>query len=158
SERVAGRGPAVVEADDEPVLALRGRAVGPGLGPDAAGGAALLEVVADDRRGVQRLLDRLIGDLAALVAGVLPDPGPAVGLQLEATRARVAARRIVVFGRRDAMGDAEQQLHVMAHLMADHVGLREVAKPDSDLTRERVEEARVQVHAVVGAAVEGPDL
>ena len=53
-----------------------------------------------------------------------------------------------------AVRDAEQCLDVMADLVRDHVGLREVAEPHPELSRERREEPRIEVHAIRRRAVE----
>ena len=60
----------------------------PVLRRDRPRGAALLEVVADDGGGAQRVFEVRLGELSALVGRVLPDAGEAVRLQLEAYRAK----------------------------------------------------------------------
>src|SRR4051812_29826255 len=57
TERIAGLDRALLVARHEPLLALRGRAVGEGIGHDAAGGLALQRVVADRARRGQRGVD-----------------------------------------------------------------------------------------------------
>ena len=53
--------------------------------------------------------------------------------------------------------DPEQVLHVVADLVCDDVGLREVAgRPES--RAELAEEAQIEVHGAVGRAVEGADV
>src|SRR6478735_5693213 len=85
-----------LETARQPVLALRRRAVRPLLGSDRAGGALLLEVAADHGGRPQRVLEVGPRELVALVGGVLPDAGEAVGLELEAYRARVRAGRVAL--------------------------------------------------------------
>src|SRR5262245_52493578 len=80
---VAAPGLARLVAGGEPVLALRGRAVRPGLAVDPSLELLLDPVVADGCGGVQAVRDVCAGQLLEEpgVAGVLrPDPGQAVGL------------------------------------------------------------------------------
>jgi hypothetical protein len=97
----------------------------PVLRRDRAGGTTLLEVVAHHGGGAQRIGEVLLSQLPALVGGVLPDPGETVGLQLEADRAAIAARRVRLVGGPYATGDAEQHLDVMGDLVSHHVRARE---------------------------------
>ena len=67
-------------------------------------------------------------DVLGCVGVMRPDAGEKIGLQLQPDR------ELVVFGLADAAArslhfvrDAEQVLHVMADLMRDDVGLREIA-------------------------------
>src|SRR5690242_6977875 len=83
---VASGGMPLLEADGEPVPALGGGPVGPRLGRDRPGRAGMLEVVADDGRGAQGVLEIRGGELVAVIGGVLPDARQAVGLQLDANR------------------------------------------------------------------------
>ena len=53
------------------------------------------------------------------------------------------------------VADAEQVLHVVADLVGEHVGLREVAG-GAEAARELAEEVEVDVDLAVGRAVEGP--
>ena len=68
-----------------------------------------------------------------LVVECRPHAREAVGLQLHAApaarwpRARRRAQRLLL-QRLHLVGDAEQRLHVMADLVRDHVGLREIAR------------------------------
>ena len=86
-----------------------------------------------------------------------PDAGEAVGLELLPHRERIAFR----VGRPGAARqctcsrEAEQVLHVVPHLVRDHVGLREIAgrlEPLAQLVVER----EVDVHLLVSRAVERP--
>ena len=66
--------------------------------------------------------------VALRVRRVRPDAGEAVGLQLEPHRELVRARPGPPAARRSTSSiDAEQVLDVVADLVRDHVGLREVA-------------------------------
>ena len=134
--------------------ALAGRAVGPGLGRDAAAGLLLDAVVADRGGGAQGLLDVAFLEQPALVGGVRPDTRQAVGLQLEAHRQRVGAIGPALLPA-DLLGDAQEVLHVVADLVGEHVGLGEVAgRPEAVL--QLVVEAQVDVDLPVLGAVEGP--
>src|SRR6185437_6126655 len=81
-----------------------------------------------------------------------------VGLQFQAHRQtvralhRLAALRELLF----RVHDAELILYVMADLVRDHVGAREVAV-GVETRRELLEEIEVEVHALVAGAVERPD-
>ena len=59
-----------------------------------------------------------------------PDAGEAIGLQLDphlnAVGLGLAARRLLLL--LHLRQDAEQVLHVMADLVRDHIGLRELAR------------------------------
>ena len=83
-----------------------------------------------------------------------PDAGVAVGLQLEAHRVAVAALLGAHLAHR-----AEQVLHVVAVLVGEHVGLRELPARGAELALEHVlEERRVEVDVLVDRAVERPDV
>src|SRR5207249_2577631 len=154
AERVALPQLAGLEAPAEPVHALPGRAVREGLRRHAALGLTLQPVVPDRRGGVERLLQiALLEDVARLLGVVRPDAGQAVGLQLDADGRRVALRAAALPRGRDLLGDAEQRLHVMADLVGDDVGLREVTGRAETIAK-RAEEAEVEVELLVGGAVE----
>src|SRR4029453_11276112 len=163
-EGVAVGGIAGVVAGPEPALALLGRAVRPGLGPDVDPGLLLEPVVADSFGRGQALLDVAVlqGHVAALLAAALghrvgPDPGVAVGLELQANRPlvglRLRAGRLLAGA--DLGAGAVQVLDVVADLVGHDVGLREVAG-GVEAAGQLVEEAEVEVHLAVGRAVEGP--
>ena len=162
-EGVALRRVGAVEAPVEPLLALLGGAVGPGLGVDLHAGLLLDAVVADGGRRGQALLDvaPLEADVAALAAPLVdrlrPDPGVAVGLQLEPHRPLVGLllRPGGLLAGVDRVAGALEVLHVVAELVGDHVRLGEVAggvEPGGQLAVE----VEVDVHLAVGRAVEGP--
>src|ERR1700675_1214928 len=84
-QRIAARNLAAIEAGLEPALALFRGAVGEGIGHDVALHLFLQAVVADRSRGLQRLVDvARFEELVLLLGAVGPDPGEAVGLQLDA--------------------------------------------------------------------------
>jgi hypothetical protein len=126
------------------------------LGHDAAGRHLLQPVVADGRRGPQCLIriTRLELDMArrepsALRRGVSPDAGQAISLKLERYRRAVGSHRGVACPR----VEAQQVLHVVAHLVRDDVGLREVARRAESL-RQLLEEAKVEVDLLITRAIE----
>ena len=83
-----------------------------------------------------------------------PDAGEAIGLQLLPHRQRIAvalAHVLAQFGH--LVGDAEQVLHVVADLMRDHVSLRKVSR-GAEPVGELVEEGEVDIHTLVGRAIE----
>jgi hypothetical protein len=140
---------------------LRG-AVRPALGRDLALRLALDRVVADRRGGAQPFFDvtRIEPHLAGLGLArdvVAPDAREAVGLQLHAHRQLVGLglARALLRGAH-LLVDAEQVLHVMADLVRDHVGLREVARR-AEAPLELVVEAQVDVDPLVGRTVERTD-
>jgi hypothetical protein len=53
----------------------------------------------------------------------------------------------------DLLGSADQGLHVVADLVRDHVGLREVAGR-AEALRQVIEEGRVEVHPLIERTVE----
>src|SRR6266568_5901681 len=120
----------------EPLLAHRGRAVGPLLGLHTALRLLLDAVVADRSRGVERL--RNLGIRGCLEeAGVRGVPRPnareAIGLQLDADGCGVAA-----LTRRE---QTEMFLHVMAVLVCDDVSLGEWPALRAEALRQLLEEA-----------------
>src|SRR5215213_2502182 len=156
-ERVAGGRVARVEALAEPARPLRGGAVREGLGADAARRLGLDAVVADRARGGQALLEVALLEQPALVGRVRPHAGEAVGLELLADGERVALVRVPADGVVDLIADPRQGLHVVAHLVREHVGLREVARR-VEARGQLAEEAEVDVDLAVGGAVERPCL
>src|SRR4051794_10902189 len=162
TKRVAGLDGALLVAGHEPLFALRRRAVGEGIGHDAACGLALQRVVADRARRGECGVDvaRLQEVRPLLRLAIDPDTGQAVGLQfdlhLERIRLRLAAG--LLLQARHARNDAEQVLDVMAGLMGDDVGGGEVtgglagapAKTRLDLA----EETGVEEDGPVGRTIE----
>src|SRR5512139_3221959 len=154
-ERVALGEAAAGVAALEPALALRTAAVGEAVGHDLALAAPLQRVVADLRGGVHRLFQvALLEPVLAALRVVRPHAGETVGLQLDANGDGVHLRLADTPAHAFDLGrDAEQVLHVVAHLVRDDVGLREVARR-TELAVQRVEEAEVDVDLLVARAIE----
>src|SRR5262245_12360538 len=129
-ERVAPADVPGVEAAPEPAHALRGGAVGERLRRHVALGLALEPVVTDGRRRGESLLEIAgLEDVARPIGMVSPDAGEAVRLELLPNRERVRLGPADAVARgHDALGDAQQRLHVMPDLVGDDVRLREVAR------------------------------
>ena len=140
--------------------------MGPGLRGHTPLELLLDAVVAYRRRGVEPVDDvgvgevddqRTAGGTLRFGRGVVrPHAGVAVGLQLEADRAALGAltiARLLDGGRR-----TEKVLHVVAVLMSDDVGLRERPALGAELRLQLVVEPEVDVHGLVGRAVERPDV
>ena len=98
----------------------------------------------------------LLEHLARPVGVVRPDARVAVGLELEHHRERVAPAlsRDPLLRLVHLLRGPEQRLHVMSHLVGDHVGLREVAGRAEALAQVTVE-GEVDVDLLVARAVEG---
>src|SRR4051794_16018401 len=162
TKRVAGLDGALLVAGHEPLLALRRRAVGEGIGHDAAGGLALQRVVANRARRGERGVDIAgLQEVRPLLRlAIDPDTGQAVGLQfdlhLERIRLRLAAG--LLLQPRHARNDAEQVLDVMAGLMRDDVGGGEVtgglAGAATKTRLDLAEETGVEEDGPVGRTVE----
>jgi hypothetical protein len=96
-------------------------------GASSAPAFVALEVVADDLGGAQDVGDVRLRELAGARDEVQPDPGVAVGLELDTHRAVVRAPGVVRVRLGDAMVEAEQLLDVVADLVGGHVARREPA-------------------------------
>ncbi len=134
--------------------------MGETVGHDAALRLLLQPVVADRGGRGHRLIDVLVGELeraARIFAGVIgPHAGQAIGLQFDPHRHGIGVALAHVLAQlRDLARDTEQVLHVMADLVGDHVGLRELARRMEALG-ELVEEREVDIDALVGRAIERP--
>ena len=123
-----------------------------GLRADVAGGVALQGVVADRGGGGQGLLDIARLEQLALLGRVGPHAGVAVGLELEPDRGALGSLRAA--RALDPVRGAEQVLEVVADLVGDDVGLREVPG-GAEAVLEGPVEAEVDVHALVAGAVKG---
>ena len=147
---------AVIHAAAERLDALRRRPRRESIRHQASGGHFLEPVVADSRRGAQRFL-RIAGfeldvsrlEAAAFRSRMAPKTGQAISLQFEGDRRAVgadgrAARCLV---------EAEQMLDMMAELVGDHVGFREIAGRPEPL-RQLVEETQVEVDLAIAGPVE----
>src|SRR5829696_2574973 len=157
AERVALPGIAALQPDPEPAHALGTRAMGEAVRHDPALRLALQAVVADRRGGGQRLLDVAVVDHLAATGGVGavgPDAGKAVGLQLDPHRQGIGVALAHALLHLLGLGaDAQKVLDVMADLMGDHVGLRELAG-HAKAALQVVEEGEVEIDPLVGRAIE----
>src|SRR5215470_15137881 len=145
-----------IEPGTEPAHPLRGGAVGERFRRHAPSRLLLEAVVADGGGGAQPSFDVTRIEKPALPRVVAPHPGETVRLELHAHGERVAAR----LGGAAALlrhlpRDAELVLDVVAHLVGDHVGARELAG-GTEAPGQILEERAIQVDFVVGGAVEGP--
>ena len=137
---------ALAEAGLEPLLPLRGRAVGPGLRVDLARVFCWIRSSPTASAASIASVDVLVGEVEdqRLAVGVLggrgvlgPHAGVAVGLQLEAYG--VALRSLLG---PDLAHGAEQVLDVVAVLVGEHVGLHEPAVGAAELLLEHLVEER----------------
>src|SRR5258705_7290443 len=168
-ERVAAPDRAGLEPGHEPALALLGAAVGEAVGDAVALRPFLERIVADRGRGAHSGFDvagleegRLALAPQVLILVARPDAGEAIRLQLD------PHLDLVPLGLADGAlrllrlrQDAEQVLHVMADLVRDHIGLRELAGLAADVAAaeaggDLVEERGVEIDLLVGRAVERP--
>src|SRR5690606_34141542 len=158
-ERIAGVGVAGVEAGPEPLLALGGGAVGEALRHHIALRLLLQRVVADRAGGIERLFDVARFEHLTLRVGMMrPDTGETVGLQFDLHRDGVGLRlRQGLLALVGIAEDADRVLHVMADLVCDDIGLREIAGGVVP-PRQRIEEAEIEIDPPVGRAIERPDL
>src|SRR5438874_902726 len=156
SERVAPAQIAGLDPPREPLHALLGRAVGEGLRRHAALRLPLQPIVADGRRGVERLLHvARLEDVARALGVVRPDAREAIRLQLQPDGRRVGLRPATPALGHHAIRDPELLLDVMADLVGDHVRLREIAGGTEPLAP-RAEEVQVEIDLLVWRTVERP--
>src|SRR5437868_3211953 len=154
SEGVAPAQVAGLDPPREPLHALLARAVGEGLRRHAALRLPLQPVVADGRRGIERLLHvARLEDVARALGVVRPDAREAIGLQLQPDGRRVGRRPAAPALGHHAIGDPELFLDVMADLVRDHVRLREVTGRPEPLAQ-RTEEVEVEIDLLVLRTVE----
>ena len=129
-----------------------------GLRSCAPVGLLLQVVVANLRGGVQCLFNVAILQRAEHpVVVVGPHTGVKVGLQLQTHAGLVVALGVLaVLGHLLVGGvqGAQQVLHMMPHLVRDDVGVGKVAV-SPDLAFHALEELQVEIHRLVGAAIEG---
>src|SRR4029450_3049156 len=161
----AARGPegvalsylARVQSRAEPAHALLRGAVGEGFGRHVAARLLLEAVVADGGGSLEPGLDIARIEEVPPLGVEAPHAGEAVGLELHRHRERVAAAPARARAlRRDLLGDADEVLHVMADLVGDHVGARELTRRPEALGQ-LLEERAVEIDALVPRAVERPD-
>src|SRR6266446_7423752 len=158
---VAGLHRALLVAGHEPLLSLRGGAVGERIRHHPSGGLPLQRVVADRGCRRQRRVDvtRFKEVRALLLLAVDPDARQAIRLQFDLHLQRVGFRLAadLLLQPRHARQDAEQVLDVMPGFMGDDVGCGELAgiartavKPSLDLT----EKSGIEKNRLVRRAVE----
>src|SRR5580700_6875564 len=167
-QRIAGGDFAGVKAVHEPALALLRCAVGERVRHDVTLHLLLQAVVADGGGRLHGLIDVAgleegeLGLLAIPLLPVRPQSGEAVSLQLDADlkpiRLSLARSRFLRVG--DAGQYAQFILHMMADLVGDHVGLRELTSlavgAPAELVLQIVKEGSVEIDALIVRAVEGP--
>src|SRR6266576_1393840 len=160
---VAGLHRALLVAGHEPLLSLRGGAVGERIRHHPSRGLPLQRIVADGRCGVQRRVDvACLEEIRALLLlAVDPDARQAIRLQLDFHLQRVGVRLAadLLLQPRHARQDAEQVLDMMPGFMGDDVGCGELAgtartavKPGLDLA----EKSGIEINRLVRRAVERP--
>ena len=110
-------------------------------------------IVADGRGGAEPFLDVARLENVPLFRRPAPDPREAIGLQLQPHRQRVRLIRIGLLQLAHLVRDAEDLLHVVADLVGDHIGLREVAG-SPEAPPQFLVEAKIDVDLLVGRAIE----
>ena len=163
-QRIAAIDLAAVEAGREPALALLRGAVGEGVGHDIA---LRLLSAAGRRRWRRRSAapDRHRRDRGSCASAGRGSPRRRRGNRPAARRApgagwlrpcSTAACCACLHPRQDA----ELVLHVMADLVGDHIGFRELAgiaaRAGAELVLQIVEERRVEIDALIARAIERP--
>ncbi len=128
--------------------------MGPALRVDPTARLLLDPVVADRGGRSEGLVDVALLEEAPLAGGMRPDPGQAVGLQLEPDRERVGPRRAALLLGAHLVGQAQEMLDVVADLVGQHVRLREVPGR-AESAPQLVIEREVDVDLAVLRAVEG---
>src|SRR5262245_45714111 len=162
-ECVAARHLARLQAGHERLRALCRRAVRERVRNDVALTAPLQAIVSDGGRRLHGRLDVAGLDHPPLFLRVVrPDPGGAIGLQLDPYLQLVGVGLIHgALHRLHPRQNAEQVLHVMADLVRNHVGLRELTALAADLAAaetplEVLKERSVEIDLMVDRAVERP--
>src|SRR5262245_26319156 len=162
-EGVAGVELSRSQPGHEPAGALRRGAMGEGVGYDIALALPLQPVITDGRGGLQSGLDVAgLDEVPSLLRVMRPYAGEAIGLQLDADLDAVGVGPVhALLHPLDLWKNPEQVLHMMPHLVGDHVGLRELAGFAARITGakaslEVLEERRVQVNLAIVRAVERP--
>src|SRR5450755_3985521 len=163
AEGIAGLHRALLIAGHEPLLALRGGAVGERIRHHPPGRLPLQRIVADRRCRGQRRIDVAGFEEARtfLLFAVDPDTRQAIRLQLDPHLQRIGFRLAagLLLQPRHARQDAKQILDVMAGFMGDDIGRGEFAriaraavKPRLDLA----EESGVEKNLLFRRAIERP--
>ena len=129
--------------------------MGETVGHDPALTPLLQAVVTDGLGGVEGLFQIAVLQHLLLLHMVTPDPGETVGLQFEFDRQLVLrglAQPLLLLAHLGR--DAEQVLHVVAHLVGDHIALGEVAIGPELVTHVLIE-GEIDIDCAVCRAVEG---
>src|SRR6516164_3763313 len=150
-----------LEPRHEPAGALLRGAVGEGVGHHVALGLPLQPVVADGRGSLHRCLHvARFDEVPRFLRVMRPHAGKAIGLQLDPHLDLVGLDFVETLLHLLHLGqDAQQVLHVMANLMGDHVGLRELAGlaagvAGAEAPLEILKERGVEINLAVVRAVE----
>ncbi len=155
-DRIAALRVAGVEAAPDPAHALLGAPGRERLRHHAPLALLLQAVVADRRRGGQRLLDVAGLELVHRAGVVSPHAGIAIGLQFHAHRQAVLLRRRSAPARGFHLAEAAAEvLYVMRDLMGDDIGLGEIARGAKALLQV-AEKREVDVQLFVARTVERP--
>src|ERR1700730_1525008 len=161
-KRVAARHGTALEPGVEPAHALLGGTVGECVGNDVALRLPLQAVVADRCGGFQRGFDvALLDQLPALLGTVGPDPGEAVGLQLDLHLQMIRSDLVqCVLALLHLRQNADEVLHVMTDFVGDHVSLGELAGlavvAAAEPALQIAEERRVEIDPLVVRTIERP--
>jgi hypothetical protein len=138
----------------EPVGALSGSAVSEFVGHYTAGFHFLQVVVADGGSGVDGRINVALFQKIALLRGVGPDSGIAIGLEFNAYGDGIGHFGILLHFLANFLLGADDFLHMMADLVSDYVGLREFAG-SAELIFQFVEKAQVEVNLLVAGTIKG---
>ena len=114
----------------------------------------LQTIVADRRCGVQAFRDIALVENLALIGGVGPDAGEAVGLELEAHGELIGNVGAALLQLVHPVGRTEEILHVVPDFVGEHVRLRKVAA-GSEALLQLVVEAKIDVGFPVERTIEG---
>src|ERR1700722_6102312 len=106
-ERIASIRVAAVETSGEPLLSLGGRSMSPRVRVHGSAGCTSEEVVADDLRRVEGVLDVTWLEQVPGVRTVCPDSGQAIGLELESYPEGILGRRGGRLGGSSAAADSD---------------------------------------------------
>src|SRR5262249_29826192 len=131
------------------------------VGHDIALAAALQSIVADGSRRLHGGLNIAgLDEPPLLLRVVRPNPGKAVGLQLDPHLKLIALNRVHGALRFLYLGqDSEQILHVVADLMRNHIGLGELAAFASNIAAaetslEILKERGIEINFPIVRAIE----
>src|SRR5579862_3165121 len=154
-ESVAGLDVAGLDAAAEPLHTLGAGAVREGVRDYGSLRATLQRVVADLCRSIQRRLDiaGLQPPAVLRLRPLRPNAREAIRLQLDSDAVSGGPRTAIAAGGSLPVENPEQSLHMVTHLVRDHVRMRELAGR-AELARHDVEEAQIQVDAPVIRAIE----